>query len=227
MYVFMEKYGKLSLNYHQTDQIHLVSCTCSFVADEVDNGCSLLVVMVTLVTTFIGQGQLTICIPETCRNNEKKYKQCLLNTHPSTTVMVNKENYYREYKMAKFDKQSLCQKYFFGTTLLHAHAHYISIVGAKYQKPSVKALVQVDFLILSKHKQNPLFNRKQEKMAKFTKPSFCQKLIFWHQISSHKCSMCPYNAITQNICFVKGSHKYDVYLRDKNKAHLNQIKTVF
>ena len=25
----------------------------------------------------------------------------------------------------------------------------------------------------------------------------------------------------QNICFVKGSHKYDVYLRDKNKAHLN------
>ena len=129
--------------------------------------------------------------------------------------------------MAKSDKQSVCQKYFFGTTLLHAHAHYISIVGAKYQKPSVKALVQVDFLILSKHKHNPLFNRKQEKMAKFTKPSFCQKLIFWHQISSHKCSMCPYNAITQNICFVKGSHKYDVYLRDKNKAHLNQIKTVF
>ena len=30
-----------------------------------------------------------------------------------------------------------------------------------------------------------------------------------------------YNAITQNICFVKGSHKYDVYLRDKNKEHLN------
>ena len=29
------------------------------------------------------------------------------------------------------------------------------------------------------------------------------------------------NAITQNICFVKGSHKYDVFLRDKNKAHLN------
>ena len=30
-----------------------------------------------------------------------------------------------------------------------------------------------------------------------------------------------YNAITQHICFVKGSQKYDVYLRDKNKAHLN------
>ena len=32
-----------------------------------------------------------------------------------------------------------------------------------------------------------------------------------------------YNAITQNICFVKGSLKYDVYLRDKNKAHLNLV----
>ena len=29
--------------------------------------------------------------------------------------------------MAKFDKQSLSQKYFFGMTLLHAHAHYICI----------------------------------------------------------------------------------------------------
>ena len=30
-----------------------------------------------------------------------------------------------------------------------------------------------------------------------------------------------YNAITQNICFIKGSQRYDVYLHDKNKAHLN------
>ena len=30
-----------------------------------------------------------------------------------------------------------------------------------------------------------------------------------------------YNAITQNNCFVKGFHKYDVYLVDENKAHLN------
>ena len=37
------------------------------------------------------------------------------------------------------------QKKFFGMTLLHAHAQYIYIVNAKYQKPSVKALVQVDF----------------------------------------------------------------------------------
>ena len=26
-------------------------------------------------------------------------------------------------------------------------------------------------------------------MTKFTKLSICQKLIFWHQTSSHKCSM--------------------------------------
>ena len=42
-------------------------------------------------------------------------------------------------------------------TLLQAHSHYICIVCAKYQKASVKALVQVDFLMyaLSKHKHNP------------------------------------------------------------------------
>ena len=28
-----------------------------------------------------------------------------------------------------------------------------------------------------------------------------------------------YNAITLNIFFIKGSHKYDVYWRDKNKAY--------
>ena len=57
--------------------------------------------------------------------------------------------------MAKFDKQSLCQKYF-DMTLLHAPAHYICIICAKYQKASVKALLQVDFLMyaLSKNKHN-------------------------------------------------------------------------
>ena len=54
--------------------------------------------------------------------------------------------------MAKFDKW-----YFFGMTLLHAHAYYICIVCAKYQTASVKVLVQVDFLMyaLYKHKHNP------------------------------------------------------------------------
>ena len=71
------------------------------------------------------------------------------------TVMVNNENYYREYKghteMAKFDKLS----FWHGTS--SAHAHYMRIVCAKYQKASVKALVQLDFLMyaLSKHMHNP------------------------------------------------------------------------
>ena len=43
--------------------------------------------------------------------------------------------------MAMFDKQYKL----FGMTLPHAHAQYIYIVHAKYQKASVKALVQVDF----------------------------------------------------------------------------------
>ena len=30
-----------------------------------------------------------------------------------------------------------------------------------------------------------------------------------------------YNAVRQNNCFVKGSLKYDVYLFDKNKSHVN------
>ena len=32
-----------------------------------------------------------------------------------------------------------------------------------------------------------------------------------------------YNAITQNNCFVKGSHIYDVYLLYKNNTHLNWL----
>ena len=41
-------------------------------------------------------------------------------------------------------------------TPLHAHAQYICIIYAKYQKASVKALVQVGFPVyaLSKQKQN-------------------------------------------------------------------------
>ena len=67
---------------------------------------------------------------------------------------------------------------------------YIFIVYAKYQKVSVKVLVQVDFPVyaLSKQKQN----KQTGKMAKTMKLSFCQKLIFWHKTSSCKCSMCPY-----------------------------------
>ena len=76
-------------------------------------------------------------------------------------------------------------------TLLHAHAQYIYIVNAKYQEVSVLAPVQVDFPVyaLSKHKQNLYLKANRKKMVKFTKLSFCQKMFFWHQTSSCKCSM--------------------------------------
>ena len=71
-------------------------------------------------------------------------------------------------------------------TFLHAHAQYIYIVNAKYQKPSVKALVQVDFPVYAQAKS--LFKSKQEKMAHFKKLLFCQKTFFWHQTTLCKCS---------------------------------------
>ena len=46
-------------------------------------------------------------------------------------------------------------------TLLHAHAQYIYIVNAKYQKALVKALEQVDFPVYAQAKS--LFKNKQEK----------------------------------------------------------------
>ena len=63
-------------------------------------------------------------------------------------------------------------------TFSHEHAEYICIVNAKYQKPSVKALVQVDFPVYAQAKS--LFKSKQDH---FTKLLFCPKTIFWHQTS--------------------------------------------
>ena len=86
--------------------------------------------------------------------------------------------------MAKFEIQLFNQKTFFGMTLLHAHAQYIYIVNAKYQKPSVNALVQVDFPVNAQAKS--LFKSKQEKRCSFQNAIilFCQKNFFWHQTSS-------------------------------------------
>ena len=79
-------------------------------------------------------------------------------------------------------------------TLLHAHAQYlyIYIVNAKYQKASVKALVQVDFPIYAQTKS--LFKSKQEKNGKLHKAVILskKKLFFWHQTSSCECSMSLY-----------------------------------
>ena len=60
--------------------------------------------------------------------------------------------------------------------LYYAHAQYIYIVNAKYQKPSVKALVQVDFSVYVQAKS--FFKSKKEKMARFKKLSFYPKTFF-------------------------------------------------
>ena len=87
-------------------------------------------------------------------------------------------------------------------TLLHAHAKYIYIVNAKYQKPLVKVLVQVDFPVFAQAKA--LFKNKEEKNGSFPGGRwgkmllFCQKnkqkktFFFWHQPSLCKCSMSLY-----------------------------------
>ena len=63
-------------------------------------------------------------------------------------------------------------------TLLHAYAQYlyIYIVNAKYQKPSVKVLVQVDFPVYAQAKS--LFKGKQEKNGSFQKAVILSKNIF-------------------------------------------------
>ena len=94
-------------------------------------------------------------------------------------------------------------------TILHEHAQYICIVYAKYQKASVKALVQVDFPVyaLSKQKQSKQTgkNGSRKKMGRFTNLLFCQKLILWHKTSSCKCSMCLYYVGKVSDSFSKSS----------------------
>ena len=70
-----------------------------------------------------------------------------LSIHMSYKITITKK---------VIDKQPFCLKVFFLHDALHAHAQYNCIVYAKYQKASVKALVQVDFPMyaLSKQKQN-------------------------------------------------------------------------
>ena len=105
--------------------------------------------------------------------------------------------------MAKFEKQLFNQKMFFGMTLLHVHAQYmfIYIVNAKYQKASVKTLVQVDFSIYAQAKS--LFKSKQEKWLISQSCYFVKKKIFWHQTSSCKSSMSLYCVGKVLNCFVQ------------------------
>ena len=61
-------------------------------------------------------------------------------------------------------------------TLLHAHAQYIYIVNAKYQKHSVKAVVQVDFPVYAQAKS--LFKKQTGKNGSFQKAVILSKKIF-------------------------------------------------
>ena len=92
------------------------------------------------------------------------------------------------------------QKNFFGMTFLHAHAQYIYIVSAKYQKLSIKALVQVDFPVCAQAKS--LFKNKQEKNGSFQKAVILsKKTFFWHQTSLCKRSMSQYCVGKVMNCF--------------------------
>ena len=94
-------------------------------------------------------------------------------------VMVNEE---------KFEKQLFNQTNCFGMTLLHAHAQYIYTDNAKYQKPSVKALVQVDFPVYAQGKS--LFKSEQEKKWLISKSCyFVKKHFFCNKLPSCKGSM--------------------------------------
>ena len=79
--------------------------------------------------------------------------------------------------MAKFEKQLINKETNkFGMTLLPAHAQYICIVNAKYQKPSVKALVQVDFPV---HKQNPYLKANRKKWLISQSCYFVKMIVFF------------------------------------------------
>ena len=61
-----------------------------------------------------------------------------------------------------------------------ANVQCVSIVYAKYQMASRKALVQVDFPVhaLSKHQQNPYLEATSQNMVKSKTLSFCQNNCF-------------------------------------------------
>ena len=58
-------------------------------------------------------------------------------------------------------------------------------------------------------------------LIKCHKPKCWLECISVHSLWVRAYHITYYNATTQNNCFVKGSHKCDVYLRDKHKAHVN------
>ena len=75
--------------------------------------------------------------------------------------------------MAKFEKQLFNQKHSFGITFLHAHAQYIYIVNAKYQKLWCK------LISLYMHKQNPYLKANRKKKRLISKSCYFVKKHFF------------------------------------------------
>ena len=71
--------------------------------------------------------------------------------------------------MAKFDKQSLCQKFFL--------AHHFFMYMLSIFLLLVQSIIQIDFPVyaLSKHKQNPNLKANRGKNGKVHKVVICQK----------------------------------------------------
>ena len=84
-------------------------------------------------------------------------------------------------------------------THLHAHAHYIYIVNAKYQKSSVKALVQVDFPIYAQAKS--LFKvKKYKKTSGATSNVGYQTNVVLESASSSALEIFAYNLFIYLFC---------------------------
>ena len=99
----------------------------------------------------------------------------------------------------------LTKTIFFGMTLLHAHAQYIYIVNAKYHKPSVKALVQVDFPVYAQAKS--LSKSKQEKNGSFQKAIILSKNIFL--ASNFFMRMCSGTSWLPCVCTIEANAKQE------------------
>ena len=110
---------------------------------------------------------------------------------PAYALSEHKQNRYQKVncqKVVKFKMLSSCQKVF----LWH-------IVYEKFQRVSVKALVQVDFPVhaLSEHSQT-LIEAKCQKMATFKTLSFCQNIFYGIKL---------FHANVQCVCIVYAKYQ--------------------
>ena len=109
------------------------------------------------------------------------------------------------YKIPKLKISShFAKRYFFFAWHLFMHMLNISVL---YMQSIRKLQWKLWYKLTSPcmHYLSKSKTRKQEKMAKFTKLSFSQKLIFWHKTFSCKCPMCLYYARKVSDSFSQNS----------------------